>query len=196
MSMRLSIMFTEVIQWCSHQLTIFGPQTFPSKNSWLRHYSDEIGFSMGWVFWRDSSSNFFRKFLTKLRDWLKFLSKNCYKSETKSWQILTNSQNLFKLQWDFQNPEMLFFCECQFAELYIFGTHASLSMILTLFPLHSLILHCFWCVFFFFSSPTKACIVASIIFVLDKKTDLISAPHALVYFGIVIFFVYFKVCLC
>lgn len=29
---------------------------------------------------------------------------------------------------------------------------------------------------------------------LDKKTDLISAPHALVYFGIVIFFVYFKVC--
>lgn len=35
--------------------------------------------------------------------------------------------------------------------------------------------------------------VASIIFVLDKKTDLISAPHAVVYFGIVIFFVYFKV---
>lgn len=35
--------------------------------------------------------------------------------------------------------------------------------------------------------------VASIIFVLDKKTDLISAPHTLVYFGIVIFFVYFKV---
>lgn len=28
---------------------------------------------------------------------------------------------------------------------------------------------------------------------LDKKTDLISAPHALVYFGIVIFLVYFKV---
>lgn len=43
------------------------------------------------------------------------------------------------------------------------------------------------------SSPTKACIVASIIFVLDKKTEFISAPHALVYFGIVIFFVYFKV---
>nr|CAD7394244.1 unnamed protein product [Timema cristinae] len=42
------------------------------------------------------------------------------------------------------------------------------------------------------SFPTKACIVASIIFVLDKKTDIISAPHALVYFGIVIFFVYFK----
>jgi trimeric intracellular cation channel len=35
--------------------------------------------------------------------------------------------------------------------------------------------------------------VASVIFVLDSKTDLISAPHALVYFGIVIFFVYFKV---
>lgn len=43
------------------------------------------------------------------------------------------------------------------------------------------------------SFPTKACIVASIIFVLDQKTDLISAPHSLVYFGIVIFFVYFKV---
>lgn len=42
------------------------------------------------------------------------------------------------------------------------------------------------------SFPTKACIVASIIFVLDLKTDLISAPHALVYFGIVIFFIYFK----
>ncbi|KAJ8717151.1 hypothetical protein PYW07_005724 [Mythimna separata] len=39
---------------------------------------------------------------------------------------------------------------------------------------------------------TKASLIASIIFVLDKKTDLISAPHALVYFGIVIFFVYFK----
>nr|CAG4645669.1 EOG090X09U3 [Lynceus sp. MCZ IZ 141354] len=42
------------------------------------------------------------------------------------------------------------------------------------------------------SFATKACIVASAIFVLDKKTDFISAPHALVYFGIVIFFVYFK----
>ena len=42
------------------------------------------------------------------------------------------------------------------------------------------------------SSATKASIAAAIIFVLDKKTDLISAPHALVYFGIVIFFVYFK----
>lgn len=27
---------------------------------------------------------------------------------------------------------------------------------------------------------------------MDKKTDWISVPHALVYFGIVIFFVYFK----
>lgn len=43
-----------------------------------------------------------------------------------------------------------------------------------------------------FRSYTKASVVASIIFVLDKKTDLISAPHALVYFGIVIFLVYFK----
>ncbi|XP_042236558.1 LOW QUALITY PROTEIN: trimeric intracellular cation channel type 1B.1-like, partial [Homarus americanus] len=41
--------------------------------------------------------------------------------------------------------------------------------------------------------PTKASIAAALIFVLDKKTDLISAPHALVYFGICIFFVYFKV---
>lgn len=40
--------------------------------------------------------------------------------------------------------------------------------------------------------PTKASIVASIIFIIDKKTDWISVPHALVYFGIVIFFVYFK----
>jgi len=40
--------------------------------------------------------------------------------------------------------------------------------------------------------PTKACIVAAAIFIVDKKTDWISVPHALVYFGIVIFFVYFK----
>ncbi|KAI5709378.1 hypothetical protein M8J76_016726 [Diaphorina citri] len=40
------------------------------------------------------------------------------------------------------------------------------------------------------SFPTKSSIVASIIFVLDKKTDLISAPHALVYFelGCALFF--------
>ena len=42
------------------------------------------------------------------------------------------------------------------------------------------------------SSSTKASLLAAFIFVLDKKTDLISAPHALVYFGVVIFFVYFK----
>lgn len=41
-------------------------------------------------------------------------------------------------------------------------------------------------------SATKASIGASIIFILDKKTDLISAPHSLVYLGIVIFFIYFK----
>ncbi|KAI1290097.1 Trimeric intracellular cation channel type A [Halotydeus destructor] len=40
--------------------------------------------------------------------------------------------------------------------------------------------------------PTKACVVAAVIFIVDKKTDWISVPHALVYFGIVIFFVYFK----
>lgn len=39
---------------------------------------------------------------------------------------------------------------------------------------------------------TKASIAASILFIIDKKTDLISAPHALVYFGVVIFLVYFK----
>ena len=43
-----------------------------------------------------------------------------------------------------------------------------------------------------FSSSTKASLLAAFIFVVDKKTDLISAPHALVYFGVVIFFVYFK----
>merc|ERR1719408_571335 len=39
---------------------------------------------------------------------------------------------------------------------------------------------------------TKASMLAAFIFVVDKKTDLISAPHALVYFAVVIFFVYFK----
>lgn len=42
------------------------------------------------------------------------------------------------------------------------------------------------------SFPTKASLAAAFIFMLDKKTDYISAPHALVYFGITIFFVYFK----
>ena len=41
-------------------------------------------------------------------------------------------------------------------------------------------------------SATKASIGAAIIFILDKKTDLLAVPHALVYFGVVIFFVYFK----
>jgi len=39
---------------------------------------------------------------------------------------------------------------------------------------------------------TKASILGALVFVIDKKTDLISAPHALVYFGVVLFFVYFK----
>jgi len=39
---------------------------------------------------------------------------------------------------------------------------------------------------------TKASLLAALVFVVDKKSDLISAPHALVYFGVVIFFVYFK----
>lgn len=44
----------------------------------------------------------------------------------------------------------------------------------------------------YFYSYTKASIVSSVVFVLDRKTELISAPHALVYLGIVIFLVYFK----
>jgi len=42
------------------------------------------------------------------------------------------------------------------------------------------------------SFPSKACIAASFIFVLDKKTDIIAAPAQLTYFGVVIFLVYFK----
>jgi len=38
---------------------------------------------------------------------------------------------------------------------------------------------------------TKACLIASIIFVLER-TAVIVAPHAVIYFGVVIFFVYFK----
>jgi hypothetical protein len=45
----------------------------------------------------------------------------------------------------------------------------------------------------FLLSSTKASLLAALVFVIDKKTDLISAPHALVYFAVVIFFVYFKV---
>lgn len=46
--------------------------------------------------------------------------------------------------------------------------------------------------FVYFYSYTKASIVSSVVFVLDRKTEIISAPHALVYLGIVIFLVYFK----
>ena len=53
------------------------------------------------------------------------------------------------------------------------------------------ILHLAFKYVFCFSS-TKASLLAALIFVIDKKSDMISAPHALVYFGVVIFFVYFK----
>jgi len=42
------------------------------------------------------------------------------------------------------------------------------------------------------SFATKASVAASLIFVLDKKTELVAAPHALVYLSLCIFFVYFK----
>jgi len=41
--------------------------------------------------------------------------------------------------------------------------------------------------------PTKASVVASAIYVLHKKTDLISAPASCVHLIIIIFFVYFKI---
>ncbi|OWF54395.1 trimeric intracellular cation channel type B-like [Mizuhopecten yessoensis] len=41
------------------------------------------------------------------------------------------------------------------------------------------------------SFVTKACIVASSVFLLERL-NYITAPHPLIYFGIVIFFVYFK----
>ena len=44
----------------------------------------------------------------------------------------------------------------------------------------------------FIHSYTKSCALASVIFILNKRTDIISAPHALVYFCIVLFFVYFR----
>lgn len=50
----------------------------------------------------------------------------------------------------------------------------------------------FYLIFFFFFSATKASLAASILFIIDKKTDYISVPHSLIYFGIVIFFAYFK----
>ncbi|KAG1654487.1 Trimeric intracellular cation channel type 1B.1 [Nymphon striatum] len=40
--------------------------------------------------------------------------------------------------------------------------------------------------------PAKTAVVAAVIFVLDKKTEFITAPQALVYLGIILFFVYFK----
>lgn len=43
------------------------------------------------------------------------------------------------------------------------------------------------------SLAMKASIAASILFLVDKKTDLITAPHALVYIVVVIFLVYFKI---
>lgn len=41
------------------------------------------------------------------------------------------------------------------------------------------------------SFVTKACFLASLVFLMEKM-NYITAPHALVYFGVVIFFVYFK----
>ena len=45
---------------------------------------------------------------------------------------------------------------------------------------------------FVYSSASKSSAVASAIFVLHKKTDLISAPASCVHLIIIIFFVYFK----
>ena len=42
-----------------------------------------------------------------------------------------------------------------------------------------------------FCSVTKASLGACIVFILERK-NLIAAPHAVIYFGVVIFFVYFK----
>ncbi|XP_060563963.1 trimeric intracellular cation channel type 1B.1-like [Ruditapes philippinarum] len=41
------------------------------------------------------------------------------------------------------------------------------------------------------SFATKACLVASIVFLLERL-NYIQAPHPIIYFGVVIFFVYFK----
>lgn len=57
----------------------------------------------------------------------------------------------------------------------------------------SLKLECKLVLFSILFSPTKAAIAASIIFVIDKKTDWISVPHSTVYLGVVSFFVYFKI---
>ena len=47
--------------------------------------------------------------------------------------------------------------------------------------------------FYTFFSATKSSVVASAVFVLHKKTDLISAPASCVHLIIIIFFVYFKI---
>ncbi|VDP04667.1 unnamed protein product [Soboliphyme baturini] len=39
---------------------------------------------------------------------------------------------------------------------------------------------------------TKACLAASLIFVVEKKTNLFAAPHEFVYFAVVVFLIYFK----
>lgn len=46
--------------------------------------------------------------------------------------------------------------------------------------------------FAFLSSPTKACLAAAVVFVLEDQTSWITAPHSVVYLAVVIFFVYFK----
>ena len=45
--------------------------------------------------------------------------------------------------------------------------------------------------FVFFFSVTKGSLAASIVFILERK-GYIDAPHVLIYFGLVIFFVYFR----
>ncbi|KAG8187686.1 hypothetical protein JTE90_025213 [Oedothorax gibbosus] len=42
------------------------------------------------------------------------------------------------------------------------------------------------------SYPTKSCVAASLVFTLDKMTDLFAAPKSLIYLSVVCFFVYFK----
>ncbi len=40
-------------------------------------------------------------------------------------------------------------------------------------------------------SVTKGSLAAAIVFILERK-GIIEAPHALIYFGVVIFFIYFR----
>jgi hypothetical protein len=42
------------------------------------------------------------------------------------------------------------------------------------------------------SFASKACVAASILFVIEKQTAYVAAPHDLVYLAVVAFFVYFK----